>query len=248
MRAINHDSLLLSLLLQGLLGQLYVFGVKVGTSGATTEDDESVLVTGSSCDSCKALLRDTHEMMLSSSRSDGVNGNSQAAVRAVLEADWERKSRRKLAMQLGLCGACADSSKGDQVSEELWGDSVEHFAGNRHAGRGQVAEELTGHTEALVDLEGLVDIWVVDQPLPAHSRAWLLEVSPHDNAEIAGKLVGESLEALAVLDGSGGVVDGAWAADYEKTVRCTHNDINGILATFNDGLESRLSDGNLRDQ
>lgn len=117
-----------------------------------------------------------------------------------------------------LCSARTDSSEGDQVGEELWGDGVEHFAGNRHAGRCKVAEELTRYTEALVDLECLVDIWVIDQPFPANSRAWLLEVSPHDNAEITRELVGESLEALAVLDSGGGVVDGTWTADYEKAV------------------------------
>lgn len=77
---------------------------------------------------------------------------------------------------------------------------------------------MTRYTEALVDLERFVDIRVIDQSFPANSRAWLLEVSAHNNAEITGKLVGESLEAMAVLDGSGGVVDGAWAADYEETV------------------------------
>lgn len=185
-RAINHDSLLLSLLLQALLGQLDVLGIEVGTSGAATEDDEAVLVSSCSRDSRKTLLCDTHEMVLGGGRSDGVDGNSQTAISAVLEANWEGKSRRKLAMKLGLCSTCSDSSEGDQIREELWGDSVEHFAGNRHARRRQVAEELTRYTEALVDLEALVDIWVVDQPLPANSRARLLEVSAHDNAEITG--------------------------------------------------------------
>lgn len=217
-RTIDHDSLLLPLLLQSVLGQLDVFGIKVGASGAATEDDESVLVPCCSRDSRKALLRDTHEMVLGSGGSDGVDGNGQTAIRTVLEANWEGKARRKLAMQLRLCSARADSSQGDQVGEELWGDGVEHFAGNRHAGRCKVAEELTRYTEALVDLEGLVDIWVIDQPFPAHSRAWFLEVSPHDNAEITRELVGEGLEALAVLDSGGGVVDGAWTADYEKAV------------------------------
>lgn len=217
-RAINHNSLLLSLLLQALLGQLDVLGIEIGTSGAATEDDEAVLVSSCSCDSRKTLLCDTHKVVLGSGGSDGVDGNSQTAIRAVLEANWEGKSRRKFTMQLGLGSACSNSSEGDQVREELWGDGVEHFAGNRHAGRRQVAEELTRYAEALVDLEGLVDIWVIDQPLPANSRARLLEVSAHDNAEITGQLVGESLEALAVLESCGGVVDGAWAADYEKAV------------------------------
>lgn len=193
MRAIDHDSLFLSLLLQGLFGQLDVFGIKIGTSGAATEDDESVLVPCCSRDSRKTLLRDTHKMVLGSGGSDGVDGNCQTAVRAILEANWEGKARRKLAMQLRLCSARPDCSKGDQIGKELWGDGVEHFTGNRHAGRCQVAEELARYTEALVDLEGLVDIWVIDQPFPAHSRARFLEVSPHDNAEITRELVGEGL-------------------------------------------------------
>lgn len=247
-RAVNHDSLLLSLLIQGLLGQLDILGIEVGASGATTEDDESVLVSGGSGDGSETMLGDTQEVMLGGRGSNSINGNSQAAIGAVLEADWEREARRKLAVQLGLSGACSDGSEGDQIREELWRDGIKHLAGDWHAGRGQVAEELARDAETLVDLEGLVDVWVVDQTLPADSCAWLLEVGAHDDADVVGELLSKALEALAVLEGSGRVVDGAWAADDEKAVGCAHDDLNGILATLHDGLEGGLGDGDLREE
>ena len=41
---------------------------------------------------------------------------------------------------------------------------------------GQVAKQLTGDAETLVDLERAIDVGVVDQTLPANSRAGLLAV------------------------------------------------------------------------
>lgn len=89
MRAVNHDSLLLLLLLQLLLNSLDVLSIEVGTTGSTTENDEAVWVTSSLSDSSKTLLGDTHEVVLGSSRSNGINGDGQRAISSVLEADWE---------------------------------------------------------------------------------------------------------------------------------------------------------------
>lgn len=54
-------------------------------------------------------------------------------------------------------------------------DSVEELRGDRDTHVGQVGEELTGHAQTLVDLEGAVDVGVVDQTFPADSRTGFLD-------------------------------------------------------------------------
>jgi len=151
-------------------------------------------------------------------------------------------------VQLGLSSACANGAEGDQVSKELWGDGIQHFAGNWHSGAGQVAEELARNTEALVDLVSLIDIRIVDQSLPSDGRTWLLEVGAHDDAEVIRELVSDSLEARAVLEGGGWVVDGAGTADDEQAVVGSHDDVDGIFAALDDGLQGRLGEWDLGEE
>ena len=54
--------------------------------------------------------------------------------------------------------------------------------------------------QALVDAIALVEVGVVDEPLPADRRARLLEVDAHHDLERAGEAVALGLEPLGVLD------------------------------------------------
>ena len=193
MRAINHDGSLLVLLDKRSLRSLHTLLVVVGALVSTTEDDETVFVTLGTGNGSETLLRHTHEVVAGSSGANGVNGDAEVTVGAVLETDGERKTRGQLAVKLRLGGAGTDGADGDEVSEELGGDGVEHLAGNGHARGREVLEELPGDPEALVDLEGLVDIRVVDEALPADGGAGLLEVGTHDDDEVLGELGGDGL-------------------------------------------------------
>jgi hypothetical protein len=247
-RAVNHHDLGQVLLAKGLSALLDVLGVVVGTLGSTSEDDEAVLVSGSLCDGSKTLLGDTHEVVLGSSRANGINGNTQATVGAVLETHGERQTGGKLSVQLRLGGTGANGTERDEVGKELGRDGVEHFAGNGHALAGQVAEELAGDAQTLVDLVALVEVGVVDQTLPADSGTGLLEVGAHDDAEVLLELVGELLQAAAVLDGSVGVVERAGTDHDKKTVILLVNDCLGFATALLDGVEGDLSSGDLGGQ
>jgi hypothetical protein len=56
----------------------------------------------------------------------------------------------------------------------LWRDGVEQFAPDRYTHLCQIAQELTGSSKAFVDVEGTIDVWVVDETFPSHSCAWFL--------------------------------------------------------------------------
>ena len=53
-------------------------------------------------------------------------------------------------------------------------DGVEKLEADRDAEVCEVAEELAGDAETLVDLEGTIDVRVVDEAFPANGGAWLL--------------------------------------------------------------------------
>jgi hypothetical protein len=247
-RAVDHHDGEVTLRLKSLAGGSHAVLVEVGALGAATEDDEAVGVAAGLGDSGQALLGYTHEVVLRSSGANGVDGNSEATVGAVLEAHRERQTRSQLAVELGLGGTGTDGSKRDEVGKELRRDGVQHLGGNGHALAGKVAEELAGDTETLVDLEGLIDIRVVDQALPANSCARLLEVCAHDNAQVALELVGNLHEARAVLDSSLGVVHGAGPADDEKTVIALLDDLNSLFAALENGGLGVCRGRNLRSE
>lgn len=244
-RAVHHHDLGQVLLPQRLAHSLNAGAVEVSALGAAAENDEAVLVAACPCDSGETLLGHTHEVVLCGSAANGVNSHGQPAIGAVLEANGEGQTRCKLAVQLGLCCAGTDGAEGDQISEELGGDGVEHLGGDGHAGGGEVDEELAGDTQALVDLEGLVDVRIVDEALPADGCAGLLEVRAHDDADVVLELVGERLQALAVLKGQLGVVQRAGPDHDQETVILLCDDLHGFLATANNCLLGGGCDGDL---
>ena len=99
---------------------------------------------------------------------------TDAAVCAVFETDREGDTAGKLSVELRLCGARTDGTPGDEVGNVLRGDGVEQFRADGHAEAGEVAEQLAREAKTLVNLEGAVDVRVVDEPLPADSRARFL--------------------------------------------------------------------------
>jgi hypothetical protein len=65
------------------------------------------------------------------------------------------------------------------------------------------------------------------------------------DAEVVLELVGERLEALAVLDGHGGVVDRAWSDHDEQAIILLCDDLCGVLAALENGLLGVCGDGEL---
>ena len=72
--------------------------------------------------------------------------------------------------------------------------------------------------QALVDAVALVEVRVVDEPLPADRRARLLEIDAHDDLERAGEAIALGLQLSRVLDRGERIVDRARAHDDEQPV------------------------------
>ena len=136
---------------------------------------------------------------------------TDAAVGAVFETDREGDTAGKLSVELRLCGARTDGTPGDEVGDVLRRDGVEQLRADGHAHVCEVAQQLAGEAETLVDFEGAIDVGVVDEALPADGRAGLLEIDTHDNVQVLLRVLGVSTEEARVLEGGFGVVDRARA-------------------------------------
>ena len=156
---------------------------------ATAKDNEAIRVTDSPDNGDNTGLSDGQEVVRVLDGANSVNSDIERAVGAVLESDGEGQTGGKLTVDLGLGGACTNSTDRQTVGQELGGDCVEHLAGNGHALVGQIDEQLARYAETLVDLEAVVDIGIVDQTLPADGCTWLFEVRAHHDQQIVGVLL-----------------------------------------------------------
>jgi hypothetical protein len=95
-------------------------------------------------------------------------------VLTILESDGEGDTGGELTVELRLSGTSTDGTPRDKVRNVLGRDGVEEFGSDRDTEAGKIAQELTSKAQTLVDLEGPVEVWVIDETLPSDCRTWFL--------------------------------------------------------------------------
>ena len=83
-----------------------------------------------------------------------------------------------------------------QVRDVLGYLSVEKLGAGRHPEFVDVQQQLAGEAKALVDVVALVEVRIVDEPLPAHHRSRFFEVRPHHEKE---PLENRSAKGLSIV-------------------------------------------------
>lgn len=228
-----------------LLGVAHGVGVVVGAGGAAAQDDVAGVVAGGLDDGGIAGLGDGQKMVGLAGGLDGVEGDLDIPPGAVFEPDGHAEAGGELAMDLALGGAGADGSPGDEVGVVLGGDGIEELIAGRHAAGGEVEEELAGDVEAFVDVVGIVEAGVVDEAFPPDGGAGLLEIDPHDEADVVAHVLGEGAEAVGVFQCGGGIVNGAGPDDGEEAMVAAFEDGFGLAAGIADKLGGLIGDGQL---
>ena len=138
-------------------------------------------------------------------------------------------------MDLAFGGAGSDGSPAYEAGDILGRDHVEELGSGGDAHLGKVEQEVAGFAQAVVDAEGLIEVGVVDKALPAKGSARLLEVDAHDDAELLREFGDGGFEAGAVFACGLGVVNGAWANDYDETVVFSLENVADLAARLEDG-------------
>ncbi|MNZ48630.1 hypothetical protein D3C78_663780 [compost metagenome] len=215
MAAVDHDVGLDLGLGQVLLAEGDADRVVVRLAVAAAQYHVAVRVALGGDDRHAAFLVDAEEAVRLGHRLQGVDGNGQAAVGAVLEADRRGQARSHLAVGLRFGGAGADGRPADQVLQVLRGNRVERFGGGRQAHFGQVQQQFAADVQAILDLERVIQVRVVDQAFPADGGARFFEIHAHDQVQRVGHFLGQHFQALGVLVGGLDVVDRA-RADHDE--------------------------------
>jgi len=186
-RAIDHDTRLV--LRTGLLersgGTLDVHSIVVGALGTASEDNVDIFVAAGLDDGGKTLLGNTHEGVGVGGRLHSIDCNTDTSIGSILEANWEGDTGSELTVELRLGRTSTNGSPRNEISDVLGRDGVEELGSHWDTKASEIAQELAGKAEALVDLEGAVEVRVIDETLPSDSRAWFFEVGPHDNEEVS---------------------------------------------------------------
>ncbi len=177
-----------------------------------------------------------------------VDGDLDVAVGAVLEPDRHREAGAELAVGLTLGGAGADRPPADRVGDVLRRDRIEELAADRQAGVEHLQQQLAGDPQAGVDVAGVVEVGIVDQPLPPGRRPRLLEVDPHHDQQLAVQLARLGAEPPGVVECRFRVVDAAGADHDHQPLVLAAEDVDHFLAPFHHLGFARLAERQLLQQ
>src|SRR4029079_10978666 len=100
---------------------------------ATTYNHVTILISRRRSDGRAARFGHRHEMVRCLSGADGIDGNSNIAVRAVFESDRARQTRSELAMHLAFRRARADRPPCNKITDVLRLDHVEEFTSTAYS-------------------------------------------------------------------------------------------------------------------
>lgn len=139
-------------------------------------------------------------------------------------------------MQLRLGRPGTNSTPRDQIRQELRRDRIQQLASDGDTHICQLTQQTPGNPEALINLEGAIDIGVINESFPTDGGTGLFKVGTHDDQNLAREFVGEGFEEFGVFESCTGVVDGARTDDDNETVVLAAEDLGSLLAGERDHL------------
>jgi len=244
--AIDHDSGIELGCEQGLRGGFDAGFVVVGAGAASTENQVAPGVPLGLYDAGLAVGIDPEETVGMTGSLHGLNGDVQVAVGGIFVADGHGEATRHLAVGLGLGSPGTNGGPTDQIGGVLGGDRFEHFRGGRDPHLVDFEEESTGATEALGDIEGTVEVRIVDEPFPANGGSGLFEIDPHHDGLGFLDLIGELRDPFGVFEGGLFIMNGAGADDHQQPRIVAREDIDNLASPLNDRLIGSFRHGILR--
>ena len=110
----------------------------------------------------------------------------------------------------------------------------------------QFPQQFPRQAQAVVDAEAAVHARIVDQSLPAHGGARLLEIHPHHDQQVVGETLRLFLQLACVFHGGVEVVDRARTDHHHQAVIGAVQDAMQGLARLIGGLRRRIGGREIR--
>ena len=232
MAAIDHDIAGNAGFFQRLLTQADMYRIVIGPATTAAQDDMPVAITAGGEYRNLPLAVDAEETVRLGDRVEGVGGDCEAAIGAIFEAHRRGQAAGHLPVGLRFSRAGTNGAPADQVLQVLGRDRVQRLGRGGQAQLENVQQQLPAQVQALLDLEGVIHVRVVDQALPAHRGARFFEIDPHHDVQRVGQLVRKGFQAVRVVHGRGRVMDGAGANHHKQPVVLAIENILDHLTAF----------------
>lgn len=219
-------------------GNILCFVVRSSASAA--KHDMAVGIAHGFDDGSLAVGIDANEVVWGAGGSHGIDGDMEAAFSAVLKTNRHGHATGHFSMRLAFGCTGTDRRPADEVGDVLWTDGVQQFRSAREAQLIDLEENRSGQLHPRCDIAGPVEMRVIDQAFPSDCGAWLFKICPHHDQEAIAQSIGHGLQFGGIFIGRSGIMDGARADDYQKTVSVLsmEDSTNGFSGFNNEG--SRL--------
>ena len=235
MGTIDHDRAGDAFPCHSRFGLGYMFGVVIGFSATSAEDDVPVRVARRLDDRRLSLGVDPEEVVRGAGRRHGIDRDLQAAFGSILKTDWHRYATGDFPMRLALCGAGPDGGPADQIGDVLGADGVEQFSRAGHARLVDLEKDCSGQFHAGGDIAGAVQMGVVDKTFPADRRPRFFEVGTHHDQQPIAQRIGDRFYLGGIFVCGFGIVDRTGTDDHEEPFSVTPvEDVPDGFSCFHD--------------
>ncbi len=206
-RTVDHDGAGDTFARDGCFGFGDMLIFVVGFSASASQHDMAVGVAHGSDDGRLPVGVDADKMMGGAGRRHRVDGDLEAAFRAVFESDRHGDTACQFAVGLALRRPGADGAPTDQVGDVLRTDGIEQFRRARQSELIDAQENRPGQFQAGGDVTGAVQVGIVDQTFPSDGGPRFLEIGSHDDQEPVTQLVCDRFQLEGIFIGCFGIVD-----------------------------------------
>ena len=154
-------------------------GVEVRSPIRPAQDEMSVWVASSVYDRRVSGPIDAEESVPRTRRDHRIDGDLRTAVRSILEPNGHTQAAGHLPVRLTLGRARANRNPTDEVGQVLRYDGIEELRRSRHPHLRDIQQQIPALLQAGRDVERIIHVRIVQQPLPANSGSRLFEVHAH---------------------------------------------------------------------
>jgi hypothetical protein len=139
-------------------------------------------------------------------------------------------------MDLALRRACTYSTPRYEIREVLRRDHVQELAARGQAELIDLEQQTAREPQPVIDTKAAVEIGIVDQSFPAHSRARFLKINPHDDFELGAESFALFGEPTGIFESRVKVVNRAGADDHRQPIVLPVQDLmHGAPAAIHGG-------------
>ena len=117
-------------------------------------------------------------------------------------------------------------------------NSIQKLCARRKTNVGHLQQKTTCQAKAFVDLKRAVDVWVINQALPANGRSWLLEIHTHNDVKVILRCFSVLMQSFCIFDSGARIVNRARAYNHDQTVLFVTENGLQVVSTLRDSFQS----------